>query len=306
VLKAMSATKLKLAALLFIAVVVLGAATTRAFSPRSEDSPGQPPNAAAVPLRPQPDNPAGARDLMKEGQANYLICSVTTDLQRALVAGGGKQLQAYVVVNGRSLLREDAMVDPKAIDFDGLRKALKPRATKDGVVCFHMFLPGTSNGQGENLLTWTFEGFSRHAGFGRAFVTSTYDGGFHWQETLASVAKRMGGKPDADEPSSGDEAVKVYPVRTVLSRFLCGNADCVVRINVAFDAQSDGSLDAKVDKAIRAYVGKLMLAQKDKVLFQVRVKQGGRDAALRFNETTARELEQALGFAASSVTHQFE
>jgi hypothetical protein len=148
----------------------------------------------------------------------------------------------------------------------------------------------------EHFVGWALEGFGYSLGFGKAHLITSYNRGFNWKENRAAIARKMAGKPDAPEPMTGDSAVHVYPVRTLLSRYLTGNADCVVHMVAPFKGPSADILEPEVDKSIRTYVSKLELKEKGTVEFRLGYKQGALEAVRRFEENTSIKLAQELGF----------
>jgi hypothetical protein len=235
-------------------------------------------------------------------ESNFLVLPITTDLQRSTM-GYRPGARAYVLINGKGLIEDSDTVRWKALDFAALRKALQPlKEGKDAVVIFHIF-HDASESDATRLLRWALIGFGREAGFRDALAVTTIAGGFDWEKRLAAINERLKGGPDGDEPAIGDDAVKVNPVRTALSRHLFDNADCVVTITEPFDEHSDGKLQPEVEKAIRLHVANLNLADKGKLLFRIHCKRGGEQACDRFHQTTAKELAEALGFD-SAITQR--
>jgi hypothetical protein len=249
---------------------------------------------------------AAARSPARADESNFVVLPITTELQRSAM-GYRPGARAYVLINGKGLVEDSDTVRWKALDFDALRRALQPlKAGRDAVVIFHIFHDAINESDAPRLLRWALIGFGREAGFRDALAVTTHAGGFDWEKHLAAINARIKGGPDADEPAVGTDAVKVSPVRTALSRHLFANADCVVTLTKSFDEHSDGSLQPEVEKAIRTHVANLKLADKGKLLFRIRHKQGGEAACERFHQTTAKELAEALGFDSPITQNQLE
>jgi hypothetical protein len=186
-------------------------------------------------------------------------------------------------------------LDSKAIDFSKLEAALKPFRGKDHGLFLHVFFRPPASKDAAQVLCWALEGFGRDAGFTTVLVVRNFRDE-DWKQMTAAADQ---GRADAEEPATGNDLVKVYPVRTALSRQLTFNADCVVDIVPPLEGQGDG-LKPGVREAIRVAVGQLKLPRKDRVQF--RVHRGSEEAHGRF-ETTATDLAKSLGFNRHSSTH---
>jgi RNA polymerase sigma factor (sigma-70 family) len=234
-----------------------------------------------------------ARAVLARG-SNYLALPISTALQRTLLPEevDARAMKACVLIDGMSIVRPDGTVDSKALDFDGLRSALKSCSGNGHGLIVRVYYPAPADGA--RVLAWALEGFGRQAGFEKVFATQTiFNEPYDWKkQTVAASDEHL---VDADEPAAGDELVKVYPVRTVLSRLLT-KADCVVVVP-RLESLGDG-LKRGVRESLRRAMGQLTIPRKDRVLFCVRA--GSEEALRRFLET-AKELAQALGFKASSV-----
>ncbi len=229
-------------------------------------------------------------------ESNFLVLPITTELQRSAL-GNRPAAKAYVLVNGNGLINSNTVLW-KALDFNALRKALTPfKEGKDAAVIFRISHDGSNSSDATQLLGWTLVGFGRQeVGFRDAHTVTIIDGSFNWEKHLAAINERLAGKPDGTEAPTGNDAVKVSPVQTALSRHLFGNADCVVSITQPFDERWDGKLPPELDKDIREHVAKLKLADKGKLLIRFRYKAGSQDAANRFYLSAAKDLAEALGF----------
>ena len=230
---------------------------------------------------------------------NYLICPVRTDLHRMLVYGCSKK-HCYLFVDGAALLAAEGTVQAGGIDFKGVEKAL-PQFTERkeaGISITVIFGNPSPSNQNEQFLSWTFEGFAHRLGFGNVKVSQTSTVGHDWDASRAKIRKKMTDVPESDEPMTGNAIVQVYPVRTELSRQLCGNADCVARILKSFEVQADGKLLPEVEEALRSEIGKVKLAEKDTLDLQVCFStREGHDAVDRFvGSTASTALAKSLGF----------
>lgn len=150
------------------------------------------------------------------------------------------------------------------------------------------------------MLNWALEGFGHWAGYEKTSPRQTwFNKGFDknlrpveydWKKETASLDERG---PDGDEPATGNDQVKVYPVRTALSRQLT-RADCVVDIRAAVIAKGDG-LTPEIRDSIRRFVSRLKLPRKETVLFRIDRNRSG-EKAYEFFINQQNKLATWLGF----------
>jgi hypothetical protein len=213
---------------------------------------------------------------------------------------------AFVLVDGMSVVRPDGLIDSKAIDFKKLKDALKPYSGKGNTLfVLAYFQSDEPLRDGAQVLMWTLEGFGRRAGFDKTRPIQTwFNKGFDKEGRLVEfdwkkqTAKVDDGAADMDEPAVGNDLVKVYPVRTALSRQLT-NADCVVDIRAPLITQGDG-LKAETRQAIRRFVNEIKLPRKEYVLFRINRSLSGEEAYERFLKNS-EALGTWLGFKGSGV-----
>jgi hypothetical protein len=156
------------------------------------------------------------------------------------------------------------------------------------------------------FLNWALEGFARQsARFDFVRLTSTYShGGSNFMEKVDSLIAE-GMKPydgDADEGPRENDYVKVFPVRTFLSRFLTDNADCVVVIKPRFSNEFTSGLPRSIRTSMSVLIRQLQLENRHKVMFSFAYSQPqGESAKNWFIESGSREIQQFLGFESSSI-----
>src|SRR5205814_471973 len=159
------------------------------------------------------------------------VFPVKTDLQRTAM-GMDKNTRACVLVNSDGVRREDNALHWTSLDFDGLRKSLMPhKEGKEAGVVFYIYhqpSPDREFEQFRKLLRWSLVGAGQEMGFRSARCVEGGHG--PWSEHMADIERKTAGRADADERLTGNDLVQVYPVRTVLSRYLFHNADCVVTV----------------------------------------------------------------------------
>lgn len=308
-------TKLRIVAL-YIAIAVAATGTGliahRAWaskSPAAKTEQGLPfpgkdtANQEAVRKDQVPSHQSGESIKVSEGK-NYFLSPITTELQRSLLPPHYQPALAYVILDGAALVHGNGTIDAAGLDWEALRKTLgSAKGRKDAVAVFHpIFQHSFPPDNARDVAEWALVGFGYSLGFGKAYLTISYNPGFNWNETRAAIAAKMMGTPDAPEPMTGNSAVHVYPVQTFLSRYLTGNADCVVRIVAPFKGPSADILEPEVDKSIRTYVSKLELKEKGTVEFRLGYKEGAREAVERFELNTSIKLAHELGFKNRLVT----
>jgi hypothetical protein len=250
-----------------------------------------------------PSHQSGESIKVSEGK-NYFLSPITTELQRSLLEPHHRPALAYVMLDGAALVHGNGTIDAAGLDWEALRKTLgSAKGRKEAAAVFHpIYQHSFPPDNARDVAGWALGGFGYSLGFGKAYLTTSYNPGFNWDETRAAIAAKMMGTPDAPEPMTGNSAVHVYPVRTLLSRYLTGNADCVVRIVAPFKGQSADILEPEVDKSIRTYVSKLELKEKGTVEFRLGYKKGAREAVEPFELNTSIKLAHELGFKSRQVT----
>ena len=256
------------------------------------------------------DAPASDVDVttVTEGE-NFFVFPVTTDLQRRLVSfGPGKEVpdaKAYVLVDGMSVIRAEETIDSAAINLDRIRDALKPyRNRKKGVVFFRVYYGRSEPRGAKELLMWALQGFGKHAGFESSRVSNTYLGeGFDWEEMINGIRASIGDAADGPEPMVGDDTVQVFPVRTRLSRYLAGDADCVVDVLQPIDGADGKTLPPETCEAIVSFVSELKLSRREKLLIRVHsVGNSGQEAVDKLVEAR-RTLQDFFDFETVAISN---
>jgi hypothetical protein len=237
---------------------------------------------------------------------NHLVFSVTTDLQRVLLGRPGEPLRdakAYVLVNGVAVVSENGMIDAKALDLAAIAQQLAPYADRErGVVYFNVCYRRPSPDRREEFLLWALYGFAVHRGFRDAKVGNSYmTESFDWEKHIARVNETSAGDPDGDEPPIGNDLVRVYPVRTILSRYLTPHADCVVDVLHPFG--KDG-LARETLEAIEKFVPKTQVKRKRVIHVRIWSQAEGRQAADDFmSKRDSTAFAESLGYELSTVEH---
>jgi RNA polymerase sigma factor (sigma-70 family) len=303
VLMAMALSRLKTVAVVFTILAVLVGTSllpywaTTMGSPRAE--------AAAPPEAPLAKKPTLPEEVVR-GE-NYLVFSARTDLHRLLLDGGRagpSATKAIVVVDGMSVVRADGAVDGSALDFAGLGKALQPYRKSNDSILVNVCMGGGPNA-GANVLGWALLGFAREDGCRNVATSFTWHGGppYDWKERVDAAAKRLATGTNLDESAVGNDVVKVYPVRTMLSAWLTNESDCVVDILTPLIGSDEG-IPPDIRDAIRRYTAELRLPQTGIMSIRVRAVGSQGDVVARFRAAGAEAFVQSLGFRNYNLTVQ--
>ncbi len=188
------------------------------------------------------DDAEPTRDAIIEAalRDDFLVLPIRTELQRAAGKKFGNA-KVLVLINGVKVIQgEDEAIDAGALKLSKIWKAIEPIAKSEACnVVFQMWC-GTYARVPENDDSWPASSilleflreFGQRVGFQDAdvrlfFLTrhSEYHNG--WERAVADFAT-LPGEQEPEEPGVGDQQVKLYRVRTRLSRLLYRNADCVI------------------------------------------------------------------------------
>jgi hypothetical protein len=164
----------------------------------------------------------------------FVICQVTTDLQRSLIDNDAASV--YVFVNGAAF-RDVETIDRFHPVFEKLQKKLTELAVGDnpGVSfnCREGYFEGEEGDERKvrlETLSKVSEEVAYYAGFLDVKTSQTYLGeDLVWQEWTDAAKSATEDSNSQAEEITGNERVQVFFVNTFLSRLLA-NADCVVTI----------------------------------------------------------------------------
>ena len=231
---------------------------------------------------------------------DYLCLPVTTELQRRELVG--PDISVYAAINGAALVR-GSTIDTKNFDLAAFRRELSGLAKQrpGGVKIYLLNATGQAERSAVDFSIDALAQIGRRAGFETAQTGMVgHNSQWTWREELNSIPAAVEGQPEGEEAALGDQHVRVYPVRTRLSRWLTSNADAVVVVRQPFDGRTPG-LPEKTVESIRQWVGKLAITNKRKLLICLDSTAAGRPFLDRFVEVGAKELASSLGFSSSSV-----
>jgi hypothetical protein len=162
------------------------------------------------------------------------------------------------------------MKDYHPLDVDFLRDTLTtwPR-TGEGKVCFSVYCvtePGQQLGAGThwpevNPAIWRHQGLieyglrcvAREARFAEAVISvaASASDDFDWDAMFVDLEENATGDLLAEESAIGDDPLRVYPVRTAVSRFMHVGAQCVVFVDPPRRPMPAGALAEIEDRAVR-------------------------------------------------------
>ncbi|HTU25360.1 MAG TPA: TlpA disulfide reductase family protein [Pirellulales bacterium] len=246
----------------------------------------------------------GGRAVLAEEPAakGFIVFPVTTDLQKALL---NSHVQGFLELDVAEFVPKKKF-EPERLDQSGVGDELTALAWKskdrkpDLYVCYRYANIEVADGERQKLEA-AVNKLCRECGFAKTPTSQTYTG-----ETLAqSLAKfpDLPDDPDATEPASEDERVRVYPVRTRLSRLLLTGAetDCFVLLRQPIDGRFRQLSPATRD-ALRERVGQFELPQKRQVTFDCMTTTPGQRVAEKYfvqaggGPDTVTPLVEELGF----------
>lgn len=239
---------------------------------------------------------------------NFLVLPIRTDLQRATGSKYDKA-KVLVLVNAAKVIKgEDEALDAKALRLQRIWEAIEPFTEGEpGNVVFRVWCGWyvrRSNDDGtwpaSSILIPALQQFGRDVGFQDVAVNlyflppgNKYVG--HWERAVADFAARPG-EDDVEEAAVGDQQIKLYPVRSPLSRLLYGGADCVVHIVPPID---EVDVAAAIE-TMKISLPQLDLKKKDKVVFHYRWKNNDIADAISDEVTGRHVYREMLGFKEAS------
>lgn len=247
-------------------------------------------------------------------QHYVVLTAENTALQKFLMnkQSDGSDYIAHVLVDGQALIADEAL-NLQAIDWAELKADLQAvyerkliqqikSPPKRSVMIKTYFTDnfGDKLGGKSDFINWTLGGFAKQAAqFEIVNLSATFSGGGEglWErfDRIASDHKTLVDEK-VDENPKENEHVKVFPVRTFLSRFLTNNADCVVVIKSKFSEDFNEEFPRAVRTSMSVFSRQLQFDKKEKVFFSFTFSQGGEKVRDWFIEEGAREMQLALGF----------
>ena len=119
--------------------------------------------------------------------------------------------------------------EPDAGALESIRRDLAGAGAKDGIVYFRIFHDRTAPPNENKRLHDALRGLARAEGFrGSKVDEELRNDDMTWRERIAALDGGRPGLPGSEEPGLGNKTVRIYAVRTPLSRYLFEGSDCVV------------------------------------------------------------------------------
>lgn len=241
---------------------------------------------------------------------NFITLPVTTELHHSLHRSpvprpekkkNGPQLRAQVLINGASLIDDSGEVIPDGLDFDALSKSLQAhRDPKNGIVRFRVEYKKLTTRVADKKISDRLAEVARKSGFVKAETTSSYNNSrFDWGQFTTRIELTRDDDDGQPEKAIGDKLIRVYPVRTRLSRYLTQDADVVVDIREVVKKDARDTLMPKLRAAVKKYVPKIDIDNTDGVsilLIRMRYERDAKGFSDWFAENSTAEFGPELGF----------
>lgn len=255
-----------------VSVAALGASSPAAAAGKSKDE--TPADAAFAPLA----SPRAVDLLKPVAGKNFAIVPFRTAAQRAYSAKYA-DAKYFVLINGTAVINDDdTLVNTAELDFHALDKAMQAylvagvRGTTLIRIAKTSARRAASPKQGPTpittmastlLMTYFHERARGWLGNGEVEVVSHWETPESWESVVADLTKIPTEDDIRAEAGIGDDLVKVYPVRTGLSRCLYGH-DAVLWNAKPFDRFTPENIQA-FPKRVKTYVAGLNLPNSAKL-----------------------------------------
>lgn len=237
----------------------------------------------------------------------FILCPVTTELQRSLLGDvDAPKSNVSLCVFANYGAYEGDTVEPNSAFFAGLTEQLNKLAKRDNRCAIVSVQVGQVSqpfdkvhGRAEQL-SKLFTKLARDAGFKKGTWSVTYQGTtLGWSEIAANAEAAAKLAESSVEDSIGDDQVRVFPVRTFLSRMLMQNADCIVNIRPVWHESDRATFIDGFVPSMKRLIPDLKYARRDLMIVRFRyakdsehfVRQWGDNFELR------KKFGKSFGFA---------
>ena len=228
---------------------------------------------------------------------SYFIYPVTTELQRQVIPHRAD----VVVIMDTTAAINDGKISLDGLNLDRLRKDLLEYKKGNARMHFNLFFKGVEERErrAQDLLRYAFIGAAHDQGFSKVTAFGTWSNDdIGWPEFVDTLTNKKPRQPKGDEGAKGDDVVKVFPVRSELSRFLTRDADCVVFVIDSL-AKENGKIPDRIRDATAKYVAELKLTHKKGISFSIQLFEGDIKGPL---VTECGQFAMDLGFERCTVT----
>ena len=134
----------------------------------------------------------------------------------------GHDISVVVTLDLMGVVKDGA---PTQVALEEIRRDLAGAGRKDGIVYVRIFHDKTSPPNQNKRLHDALIGARRAEGFrGSMFDQELRNDDMNWRERIAALDKGRPGLPGGDEPGLGTKTIRIYAVKTPLSRYLFGGA----------------------------------------------------------------------------------
>jgi hypothetical protein len=189
--------------------------------------------------------------------------------------------------------------EPGQSALGSIRRDLAGAGARDGIVHFRVFHDKTADSHENKRLHDALRVLARTEGFRGAKIDEELrNDDVTWQARVAIIDAGRLASTRGDEAGLGNNSVRIYPVRTPLSRYLFEGSDCVVDCFAAPVLE----VHDRVRVMIKATVPKLGLERRHQILFRVPADQVEERSRGPLQEELHR-LASSLGFQRSQVSY---
>ena len=193
---------------------------------------------------------------------NHVLFTIKTDLQRRLIPDPDRA-DTYLFLNGPGLI-SDGVVNAAALKLILLH--VTRHQGKAAKVYVRVFFDRSAHAQTYRPFQEALKALGPELRIQVTQMTGEWrNDHVTWQARIAHIDDKVIDPPGETEAGVGNETVRVYSIRTALSRFLIGDSDGVV---VDF-VKSASPNRPEIATAVASSIAKLELNQKGHVFFRV-------------------------------------
>ncbi len=235
----------------------------------------------------------------------FIFCPVKTELQRKLLGisrGESEEASLCVLVHSEALKTKLGKIDNEALGYPNITKRLKEYAKENNHLVVFRILGSVNTGEPFDdiqdrmeVLSWAFKGLGQHAGFRQCQASQSY--GIVWEKMVDRAEQASADTWDQDEPSSGNDLIRIYPVRTFLSRCLTAG-DCVVDVLPVIRHAEGEVLKPEILESLAKHVPQVEIPNRSKLLLKLRITEAAGEIVdqLSGNISKRKDMASTLGF----------